>query len=359
MKNGIIKLLCTSLFLLLFSPHFAHAASDEWTWLYKKTFTQQEIAEGERHKGIILEKVVTVPFTQLMISWNAVRPEEGYYAFWVQSRNAHTKKWGSWHKMIDWGAHVQRSYLSNKSGEPSYLHVRLETGEQNPADGFRLKIVMHEGALLRDMQSIFIALSDFTKFKPETIARATLASVLIKDVPQKAQLSLQHPRNNGLCGPTSCSMLLSYLTKRNVDPVEFAEKSYDVGLNAYGSWPFNIAHAFEQAQGTVAFAVARMSSFEALHQRLQQGIPVVVSVRGYLKDAPKSYDRGHFIVVIGWDARRQQVICLDPAFEQEADTLKRYQLDSFLAAWERSHRLAYIAEPLGQEGDVLYEGFEG
>src|SRR5581483_5924340 len=159
-----------------------------WTWLYKKTFTQQELREADKHTGITLEKTGIQLFTQLVVSWNALRPEQGYFSFWVQAHDHENNSWSPWHKMMEWGADVQRSYLSNTSRGPSYLHVRLETGNGHFSDGFRIKIIAHDGAHLHKLQRIFVALSDFTKFQPEEIARLALASVFIKNVPQKAQL---------------------------------------------------------------------------------------------------------------------------------------------------------------------------
>ena len=148
-----------------------------------------------------------------------------------------------------------------------------------------------------------------------------------------------------MCSTTSCSMLVSFLMNTMVDPLDFAQHSLDSGLNAYGSWPFNVAHAFELCGGKYFFSVARLPSFRELHHHIYRGIPVVVSVRGYLQGAPKVYSNGHLLLVVGWDAKRKQVICHDPAFKKSRKTLKRYDIASFLSAWERSHRLAYIAEP--------------
>lgn len=346
MNAALIHVGCLIVMMQAAGIHAVESGDTAWTWFYKKSFTSQELKDAQSSHCVILEKEGLAPFTQLVLSWNADRPEQGHYSFWVQSRDHATKRWSAWHRMMEWGVDVQRSYLSVKNGSPSYIHVRLETGDDRYSDGFRIKILSHAGASLSALHHVFISLSDFTKFKAESGDYDDLESLVLKNVPQKAQLSLDHPRSNGLCGPTSCSMVLSYLMGQDIDPVDFAKQAYDSGLNVYGSWPFNMAHAFERSQGTFSFAMIRLHSFRSLYERLQHGMPVIVSVRGYLKGAPKVYDSGHFIVVIGFDAKRQQVICHDPAFERNVDTLKRYSLKSFLAAWERSHRLAYVAEPL-------------
>jgi hypothetical protein len=106
-----------------------------------------------------------------------------------------------------------------------------------------------------------------------------------------------------------------------------------------------MAHAFERCQGTIHSATARAPSFKQLYAKLLEGIPVIVSVRGPLEGAASAYAHGHLLVVVGWDRARQSVICHDPAFAHTDLVEKRYPLHHFLPAWERSHRLIYLAEP--------------
>ena len=136
-----------------------------------------------------------------------------------------------------------------------------------------------------------------------------------------------------------------YFLDKRINTIEFAQKAYDAGLDAYGSWPFNIAHAYE-VFNTVLFRVTRLHSFVDLHRLLSQHIPVIVSIWGKIDGAPKIYDEGHLLIVIGWDKKRKKVLCHDSRFEQSKKTSVAYDVRSFLAAWERSRRLAYCAEPL-------------
>jgi len=330
-------------------PDCLRGQPEAWTWLHRKVFNQQELTENQQKKEISFYKQQCNPFTQLVFSWNAFREQDGYFSFWVKVHNKKTDRWGSWHKMAEWGNGVQRSFASKKDdARCCYVHVRLECPEEY-ADAFRIKILSHDNADLSLVKSFAVSLSDYTKFKSESVDKKRmrlLPSVRIAAVPKKAQLSLDHPRNNHLCSPTSCSMVTSFLTGQEIDPVDFAQNAFDAGLNAYGSWPFNTAHAFERCQGAVWFAPARFNEFKELHHQLQRGIPVIVSVRGRIDGAPKSYDSGHLLVVVGWDAHKQTVICHDPAFDRADKIVKQYPVKSFLSAWERSHRLAYLAEPI-------------
>lgn len=324
----------------------ANAPFEAWTWLHRRVFDAQELENNKQKNELKSAKYDVDPFGQLIFSWNALRPETGYFSFYVQVRDAKTKKWGKWHQMAQWGAGIQRSYASARDSLTHYVHVRLEMRNNNLADAFAIKIESHEGADLSLMHSFVVSLTDFSRFRSELDDRRLykLPSVRVRGVPKLSQFELDHPRNDGLCSPTSCTMLTSFLLNRPIDPLEFAHKSFDDGLDKYGSWPFNIAHAYECANGEAHFCVARLNSFASLHNHLKKGIPVVVSVRGSIKGAPKVYHNGHLLIVVGYDTRKKEVICHDPAAPTAHKTLARYALKHFLAAWERSHRLAYMAD---------------
>lgn len=341
-KNRIVYF-----FLLMGINCFSAEQNSSWTWLHRKYFSNEEQEQNKIKKAIICAKNNLPHFNQLIFSWNALRPKKGYFTFYAQIKNAKTQKWGKWHRMISWGNNIQKSYKTNPDQLSSYHHVRLESAIDSKADAFAIKVESEEGADLALLKSFAVNLSNFSNFKSELEQNlASLSTVYIQGVPQFSQFELDHPRNDGFCSPTSCAMLISYLMSKRIDPVKFAEKSHDTGLDKYGSWPFNMAHAFEHSQGKISFAVTRFNSFKNLYAHLSKGIPVVISVRGYIQGAPKVYNNGHLLLVIGYDAKTKDVICHDPAVSDAKIVKKRYPLKSFLSAWERSHRLAYLAHPL-------------
>jgi hypothetical protein len=289
------------------------------------------------------------PFSQLLFSWNALR-SRGYFSFWVQVRDRITKKWYDWHQAAWWGTDskgkkIQRSLQSKSKYGTRYLYVRLELPKSRLADAFRIKIRAHNGASIQDVKRIAVNTINLKKFNSEVPynSLSVLPSVYIATVPLHSQMVLNHPRHNVLCSPTSTTMLLGYLLKRKLDPRDVAQGVYDHGLGIYGSWPFNVAHAFEMCGGRVSFHVERLSSFRDLHKHLTSGMPVVVSVRGPLKGAPLPYAQGHLLLVVGYNKRFKKVLCQDPAFNSNDKTAVAYDLKNFLTAWERSHRLAYVA----------------
>ena len=339
-------------FLLLFlvAPIFSsqQTGSTDWTWLHRKTFAEN-VRAGNAHKKSLLFSYDNIsPFTQLVFSWNALRPEIGHFSFYAQVRDAATKKWGEWHHMADWGKTVQRSYMSKSDGFSSYVYVRLEIDNKKVADAFRIKVQPNEAAQLSLIHGFSVATSNFNLFKAEKneCIDQKLKSVCISGMPSIAQFALEHEEKHRICSPVSCAMVVHYLTGQLIDPALFAAGVFDEGLSVYGSWAYNIAHAFEHCKGKVHFFVRRFNTFTDIHKQLENGIPVVVSVRGTLPGAFKPYPNGHLMVVVGWDGDTREVLCHDPASDDHEMVFKRYPVDRFLQVWECSHRLAYIAEPI-------------
>jgi peptidase C39-like protein len=321
-----------------------YAQAEPWSWVYPITFNTDEQTQNNTVPLITTRENIP-PFTQLIFSWNALRPTKGYYSFWIQGKDSATGLWSSWHKMIVWGAGVQRSFLSSADAIAQHVHVRFEARAGKKLSGFRIKMRAHNSADLNNIKSIAASCADFTKFKNEDLRPFTaFSSVRVPGVPRRSQFSLKHPDNHKLCSPTSCAMLVESLVLKKCDMNSFVRKVHDSGLDAYGSWPFNTAHAFEQSNGNYWYRVVRYNSFKDVHERLTQGFPVVVSVRGSIKGAPKSYDSGHLLVIVGFNTQAQTVICHDPACKKDNATVRAYPLKSFLLAWESSRRLAYQAE---------------
>lgn len=311
-----------------------------WTWSYKQNLKPEDFFDNQ--KEIVFEKKNTSLFTQLIFSWNALRPKRGYLSFYVQV-HTYGGGWSEFYHMLDWGNGVQKSYLHKHDNKPSFYHVRLEMHGDKLADAFRIKIKANEGAVLADLRLLSVSISDFSKFKPEYHRKINYKSVFINNVPKISQFAINHEDSPRICSPTSITMLLGYLSKKEFDPIRVAKGSFDDGLSVYGSWPFNVAHAFELFP-EYNFRVVRLKSFRDIYLSLKRGLPVVVSIRGPINGGAKPYDSGHLIIVIGWDNKKHSVIVHDPAFETDYQVFKKYHIKDFLKAWEKSNRLAYVVE---------------
>lgn len=337
-------IVCLAQFFITYSSD----SSVEWTWLHRKMFTDTLRAANISKKSLVFTDETIAPFTQLIFSWNALRPEKGHFSFFAQVRDAATKKWGEWHTMADWGAGVQRSYMSKGDGFSSYAHVRLEIENKKSADGFRIKVEPRDSAHLGLLYGLSVTTSHFDLFKSESADEVAqkMKTIILSGVPKIAQFALEHEDNHRICSPVSCAMVVQYLTGEVKNPLDFASGVFDAGLSVYGSWACNVAHAFDVCRGSAYFCVKRCNSFLDIHKQLVRGIPSVVSVRGTLPGALKPFSQGHLMVIVGWDGVTRDVLCHDPAADEHHMVIKRYPLEDFLRAWERSHRLTYAIEPI-------------
>ena len=316
-----------------------------WSWVYSEYPSRSTSLLQKKKNEWLWQKTAVPGYTQLLFSWNALRPKKGYFMFWVRARDKKTRKWHSWHKAAAWGKDVQASYFNRFVRSTEYCHVRLEIPCHTEADGFCLKIEACKGASFDDFKAVTVNIACFKKFVPEVGSNGLegLETVRIASVPKISQMKLVHPKADALCSPASLSMLVNFLMQESFDPHEVAEGVYDNGLNAYGSWPFNTAYAFDLSKGKIFFQVVRLSSFKQIHELLRKSIPVIVSVRGPLKGSATPYAHGHLLLVVGYDAKNKKVICHDPAFSEVDQVYTEYNLEDFLKAWERSKRLSYKA----------------
>jgi hypothetical protein len=320
-----------------------------WVHTYVKKLSPEEQQELVTHtRAQLMEAEQIPPFNQLIFSWNAHKGDRGYLLFSIQPHLKETETWSAyWYPMGSWGADQCRSFRTeNLDDQMAYNYVHLDGINKHYANGFRIKVEAFDGAHLENLHAIHICTCDFEKFQRETVGpqHKKLASISIANVPAYSQFEIPDEKNKVMCSPTSTCMLASFLLKKPLDPYIFAKQAYDPGLNAYGSWPFNTATAFENDPAYL-FYVARLNSFFELYKILAQGIPVVISVKGTLPGAVKEFTDGHLILIVGWDKKKQMVLCHDPAFCPAAKVPHAYPLIDIVRAWENSYRTAYIARP--------------
>ncbi len=323
----------------------AQGNDEPWTSAYQKVFNFSQ----SKLKSFVLsskkEGFKVIPFKQLLFSWNACRPKKGFFRFYGRVRDGKTKKWLAWHKMVEWGASVQQSFRDTSGTGSYYEYVRLELDPGYLADGFEIKVEAHEGAHLSDFKFMAICVSRPADMPAENADEFNASrSIFIRGVPRRSQWRVAHADDFRICSPTSMSMVVGYFNAKPVNTADFANRSYDEGLKVFGSWPFNTAHAFEECEKNIYFFVMRLPCFSALYNLLAKDTPVVVSVRGELRGARKAFSHGHLIVVVGYDAQNKKVICHDPAFKWSYEVLHAYDLDAFLAAWDRSYHTAYVSQ---------------
>lgn len=349
-------------FSLLFSSSIAAKAStgrsnSKFTHTISKLFTEQELAHFARKAGhdVVWENPKTEPFSELIVSWNAMRPKAGSMTVWVSVK--HRNQWTGWHRLAEWGANFQRTFVNKLSPFAHTKHCRVEMQKKALARGYRVKISFHHGAQVTNLKALYACLSQPNHLKIIRPAN-TLPSVVVKNVPRQSQMQLKHHRAKDLCAPTSCSMLVAYFYHKlyGMKPtasmhdfvIDFAARAHDQGFcDIYGNWILNVAQAFDSCNGDVFFRVERLNSFYDLHHYLTKKIPVAVSVRR-LPDGATPYANGHYMVIVGYNQKTRRIVCIDPAygrFPGDKPNLRTYPLANFLKAWSLSSNMAYIAAP--------------
>lgn len=311
---------------------------------YSFVFSDKDKMNNIQQKGIVVRCMNVSVATQFIFGWNALRPEEAQFTFYMRLHNAKTGQWTEKeHKMVEWGGLSQRSF-SNMTDISSFLYARLEINPGEYADGFEIRVVSDNPKSLSMIDALFVNVSDFKAFKYTKPSAEFLnrPSIMLPNVPLVSQKLLLHDRNSGLCSPTSITILASYLLRKPLDALSVADYVYDSGLDIFGNWAFNTAHAYELIHKHAFCYPVRLESIEKLYDLIaEQQCPIVVSVTGELKGAAKNYKFGHLLVVRGFDPVRKKVFCNDPAFREIKKVFVEYDLQDFINAWERSYRMTY------------------
>lgn len=285
---------------------------------------------SKKNPGPIWEETNVPSFSELILSWNAKRPEVGAYRFWI---SIHFKEgWSSWVCYADWGSDDQKSYRQESSLHEVHVHQDILTVAKGwVADGFRVKI---EGDLPVDW--LYVSL------KTDSLFRFGITDSVVLPFSGLSQMELLHPRKKDLCSPTSTTAVIRFLQRSDrLCPERFAHQVLDKGFDIFGNWVFNTAQAFHELSPRFRCWVERLDEFSSIEKRLKRGFPTIVSVRGPLLGSATPYASGHLMVVIGCDAKDQKVLCMDPAFPSSLQTLVAYEGNDFMQAWERRGFVSY------------------
>ncbi|MEI8365755.1 MAG: C39 family peptidase [Parachlamydiaceae bacterium] len=283
------------------------------------------------------EESKTIPFDEMIISWNTLRPQQGSFEIMV---SVNVDGWTPWYSYASWGCHTQQGGNASPKDVPLKIQqdiISILNG--NKASGFRIEIRALEGANLEDFYSVHACVSRIAELQMEN---TPLLRSIDLNVPLVSQMALPHPRCRDMCSPTSTSAVVSYLTNNWVDPIVFAARARDEAFDIFGNWVLNTAEASGILGPNWCCSVQRLQKFDEIYQQLELGIPVIVSVKGPLLGSILPYNQGHLIVVKGYKAETNQVICMDPAFPCDEETNVSYYLTDFMHAWSRRQGVAYM-----------------
>jgi len=328
---------------------------------FSRTYSKQVTENSNNTEtSYVWHKDGVMPFDELIVSWNAIRPCTGKYTIFTRVKG---KKWSGWLKYAEWGAMRQQSFSYSKDdvAQLNMVTVALKGGVL--ATEFEVKVEACGGAHLANLHKLYACLSNINKYVEAKVSPG-LMSGFVDMVPQQSQKLLKHQRAKDMCSPTATSTVLSYFLEKLekneggwvssnssilrtvIDPVDFAALVHDDGHDIYGNWVLNMAQAYDISGGKVPCCVERLASFDELYTYLRCDRPVVVSVQGPLKGSASPYQHGHLMVVIGWDALAKRVLCIDSAFGSNNTTKVWYDIDAFCKAWGRRKNLSYVFMPM-------------
>jgi hypothetical protein len=286
-------------------------------------------------------------FTQLLVYWNGKMPKMGSWEIYAQIKYAQNQKWSEPILLMRWQKRQNCSFMHEcKDKKSKNYHVRLELENDQQATAFKITILPKNQADLKSLSLIGATTCNLKEFeKSSKLEQKKFKSTkYILQLPKISQIATEHQDATRICSPTSLTMALNFLSDKKLNPNNTADQVYDYCLDAYGAWQYNVAYASDILHDQYYVHLKRLKSFQDIINDINQKLPVIVSVRGDIKGAAKSYQNGHLIVVTGYDAKRRKVICHDPAWPHNKMVHKAYSLDDFLNAWAKSHHLAYCFE---------------
>lgn len=278
-------------------------------------------------KESIWEKTDLPPFDELILSWNGFRPT-GSWTFYI---SLYQNGWSPWLPYAFWSKQKQSTFAEENELAKTYQDA--VSPKQGYATGYRIRLEGDPATL----KALWVCCTNHAKFLPSNSNHAPVSPLFLQG---RSQMALDHPRRKDLCSPTSTSNAIRFLSPTSkVDPIQFAIASRDHQFDIFGNWVLNTAAAFEALEGRYSVYVTRLSDFDALLENLRRGNPLVVSVKGTIEGAPRSYPNGHLICVTGYDGGN--VFCVDPAFSSDEKTGTSYSLIDFLKSWNTRRNLAY------------------
>ena len=292
-------------------------------------------------RGSLESPTLPLPqFTELVASWNSATEAGTYVELALKVKKGPAwSRWFSYGKWSDKGANL--GSLKDQADEVARLEVDLLKVLEGRGDAVQYRLELsRENPDQPSPQVRLIALT-WAPAKPTdkvyTPAEAALG------VSPRAQLPVPEI-GNIICSPTSLATVMAYHgCSEETEKVAAGVK--DNGAGIYGNWSYNVAYAAER--GFTAW-VQRCDSMEDVKEYLEQGLPIIASVRIAAKEeltgALSAYSNGHLLVITGLTSIDGQdyVLVNDPAANRDEDVPRRYRLDQFLKAWPR--KLIYVLQ---------------
>jgi uncharacterized protein YvpB len=303
---------------------------------------------------LVTDEITTgFSFTQLILSWNADRPDSLSALDFAVEVSTDKRAWHSFDYQT-WG--VDRP----AEGAPAPVKEIAGVGRID-VDYLRLEKPMRyarvtvrasgarESREIR-LRRLSLAFSNNNAEWDEYRAHHGLVKIphyeeIKLAVPYHTQRSLPEEIAGKCCSPTSVCMVLNYHGVE-ITPEEMARGTFDPRGGIYGNWPHNTAAAYEEGLGKAWVEVH--CGFDEIYNEVAAGKPVVISIAFEPGELPRSPIRdatvGHLIAVVGFDGPNT-VICNDPAGHNAEDGIIDYPRKELEDIWLRHGGIAYHIWP--------------
>lgn len=262
------------------------------------------LEDGYLHGSLVMQVDSSLyPFNRGLPSWNGHVEADGS-SFIIQIRFPYLYNWSPWLTAGYWQEYNWSPYgtVSYGGGEVDYDYVLLDDYQS----AWQYTINLKRAALTDPSPT----LSKISFFASDTRTTDSMDfAALLNDNPPAIfidtdfyyQYDLDPEIGGDICSPTSVSMVLrSYGI--DVDPVEFANGTYDPYWHIFGMWPRVVQHAAEYGlDGTVT----RYRNWSDAQAILAAGGRIVMSV------GPPLYS-GHLMMLAGFTESGQPIVH-DPA----------------------------------------------
>jgi hypothetical protein len=290
------------------------------------------------------ELVASAPFTECLPSWN-VDPTLPFNVE-IRTRPAGSELWTPWLLIGDWGVSTRPDEVVTACDEVRIAVDVLEASA--PQDRAQLRFTPGGSSPLTPGQveaSLVFTDRDRLDARMAAAGAEPWPLPVQLSVPARSQRAAGEDIGHRVCSPTSVAMVAAY-HGAPVPTREMAATLLDPHFDIYGNWNRAVQGAFRHG---VPGALVRVSSWETVAEYLENGRPLVASIRaapGELRGAPYEKTAGHLLVITGLGLGGV-VFVNDPAASWPGTVSRRYMRADLEQVWFRNGGVAYAFQAPG------------
>ncbi|QDV07050.1 hypothetical protein Poly30_25690 [Planctomycetes bacterium Poly30] len=281
-------------------------------------------------------------FTEALPSWNV--PSGTPFTVEIRALAAATDgAWSPWLRIGEWAAPPRGEDTPTRFdfGKVAVDVLQL----QKPHRAVELRFRGTETPLDPADVAASVVLSDMGQLNIQLAAtgQEPWRETARVEVEPRSQRTVGDDIGGRICSPTSVSMVSAY-QGADVPTRTMAETLFDADHDIYGNWN-------RAVQGPATLGIpgrlVRVSSWDAVADYLDRGLPVVASIRakeGQLRGAPYNKTAGHLLVVTGLGPKGK-VHVNDPAARLPLDVPRVYRREDMEQVWFANGGVGYVFGP--------------